>query len=105
AVPATASALQDGAVLGLRPEELALAVAGTAPASSPLFWRGVVQRIERLGAEAYAQVRLEEAERAVLVRTAADIAIEVGQDAILSADVARVRMFDGRSGAAVPANA
>jgi ABC-type sugar transport system ATPase subunit len=80
-------------------------VAGTAPASSPLVWRGVVQRIERLGAEAYAQVRLQDAERAVLVRTAPDIAIEVGQDALLSADVTRLRMFDGPSGVAVPAHA
>ncbi|MBN9410587.1 MAG: ABC transporter ATP-binding protein [Burkholderiales bacterium] len=100
-----ASALQGSAVLGLRPEELALAVDCTTPASSPLVWRGVVQRIERLGAEAYAQVRLQDAERAVLVRTAPDIAIEVGQDALLSADVTRLRMFDGPSGVAVPAHA
>lgn len=98
-------ALRTGVVLGLRPEELELVTAGEAEARSPLWWRGVVQRVERLGAEAHAQVRLEGPQRDVLVRTAPDIALQVGQAVVLAADPARVRVFDEGSGRALAARA
>jgi ABC-type sugar transport system ATPase subunit len=97
-----APALQDGAVLGLRPEELFLAP-GPPAEDMPLRWPGVVQRVERLGAEAYAQIRVGDA--GVLVRTAADAPLHADQPVTLSADLARLRVFDGRSGVALELHA
>ncbi|CAN7169810.1 ABC transporter ATP-binding protein [Pseudorhodoferax sp. LjRoot39] len=89
-------ALAQDTVLGLRPEELSLA-SDAAPA--PLRWPGVVQRVERLGAEAYAQIRVGDA--GVLVRTAADAPLQADQAVVLTPDLARLRVFDGRTGAAL----
>ncbi|MEG2629656.1 MAG: ABC transporter ATP-binding protein, partial [Comamonas sp.] len=47
-----AAALLPDALLGLRPEELTLS-SPSGPAACALHWPGVVQRVERLGAEAY----------------------------------------------------
>ena len=88
--------LDQGTVLGLRPEELHLDVDTT---SAPLRWPGVVQRVERLGAEAYAQIRVGDA--GVLVRTAADAPLASEQRVVLTPDLARMRVFDGRTGAAL----
>jgi len=88
------AALQPGTVLGLRPEELTLS--HHAPAA-PLHWSGVVQRVERLGAEAYAQIRVGGAE--VLVRTAADAVLDTEQPIMLTPELSRLRAFDSRSGA------
>jgi ABC-type sugar transport system ATPase subunit len=88
------AALQPGTVLGLRPEELTLS--HQAPAA-PLQWNGVVQRVERLGAEAYAQIRVGAAE--VLVRTAADAVLDTDQPIVLTPELSRLRAFDSRSGA------
>jgi len=90
-----APALEQGTLLGLRPEELSLATDDDAP----LRWSGVVQRVERLGAEAYAQIRVGDA--GVLVRTAADAPLQSDQPVVLTPDLARLRVFDARSGAAL----
>jgi ABC-type sugar transport system ATPase subunit len=95
------AALQPGAVLGLRPEELTLADPSAAPAPVPLSWAGTVLRIERLGAEAYAEVRVADA--SVLVRTGADVALSGGASVVLTPEPVRLRAFDGRTGAALPA--
>ncbi|MEG1767119.1 MAG: TOBE domain-containing protein, partial [Comamonas sp.] len=95
-----AAALNPGAVLGLRPEELALSSA-SAPAASPLNWHGVVQRVERLGAEAYVQIRVGSAD--VLVRTDADAALVAEQAIVLTPELSRLRMFDAQSGAMLAA--
>jgi ABC-type sugar transport system ATPase subunit len=92
------AALQPGTVLGLRPEELTLS--GMAGASA-LSWSGVVQRVERLGAEAYAQIRVGSAD--VLVRTEADAALETHQPIVLTPELSRLRVFDGQSGALLAA--
>jgi ABC-type sugar transport system ATPase subunit len=57
----------------------------------------VVQRVERLGAEAYVQIRVGGAE--VLVRTEADAALVPEQSIVLTPDPSRLRMFDAQSGA------
>ncbi|MBS7780956.1 ABC transporter ATP-binding protein [Acidovorax sp. CCYZU-2555] len=95
-----AAALNPGAVLGLRPEELALSSA-SAPTASPLNWQGVVQRVERLGAEAYVQIRVGSAD--VLVRTDADAALVAEQAIVLTPELSRLRMFDAQSGAMLAA--
>jgi ABC-type sugar transport system ATPase subunit len=95
-----AAALSPGAVLGLRPEELALSSA-SAPTASPLNWHGVVQRVERLGAEAYVQIRVGSAD--VLVRTDADAALVAEQAIVLTPELSRLRMFDAQSGAMLAA--
>ncbi len=94
-------ALRADAVLGLRPEELGLSASHTIDAGTPLRWPGVVQRVERLGAEAYAQVRVGDV--GVLVRTAADVALQAQQPIVVTADPARLRVFDGASGTALVA--
>ncbi|QYY26120.1 ABC transporter ATP-binding protein [Diaphorobacter sp. MNS-0] len=93
------AALQPGAVLGLRPEELSIS-ASAAP-DVPLGWSGLVQRVERLGAEAYAQIRLGGGD--VLVRTEADAALAPDQSIELTPDLSRLRVFDGSTGAALAA--
>ena len=92
------AALQPGAVVGLRPEELMLSGATDA---SGLNWSGVVQRVERLGAEAYAQIRVGDAD--VLVRTAADAVLQTHQPIVLTPELSRLRVFDGQSGARLAA--
>ncbi|MGA0570487.1 ABC transporter ATP-binding protein [Variovorax sp. VNK109] len=92
-------ALRPGTVLGLRPEEVGLAANDAVAAASPLRWSGVVQRVERLGAEAYAQIRVGDV--GVLVRAAPDVALETGQSTVLTADIARLRVFDSQSGLAL----
>lgn len=92
-----AAALEPGTVLGLRPEELA--VGTSAEATSPLSWSGVVQRVERLGAEAYAQIRVGALD--VVVRTEADVALDVRKPVLLIPELARLRVFDGLSGASL----
>ena len=92
------AALQPGTLLGLRPEELGLS---DTPPDAALSWPGVVQRVERLGAEAYAQIRVGGAD--VLVRTAADAALQAEQPIVLTPELARLRVFDGRTGAALAA--
>ncbi|MDO8903826.1 ABC transporter ATP-binding protein [Hydrogenophaga sp.] len=87
-------AIQHCAVLGLRPEELAISVEQV---PAPLSWRGVVQRVERLGAEAYAQIRVGESD--VLVRTEADAVLEAEQAIVLEPELARIRVFDAHTGA------
>jgi ABC-type sugar transport system ATPase subunit len=93
--------LHPGAVLGLRPEELACAPPHAEVAQAPLAWTGSVQRVERLGAEAYAEIRVADA--VVLVRTGADAALDIDQPVVLTPDLARVRVFDGRNGASLAA--
>lgn len=95
-----AAALQPGAVLGLRPEELAISAERV---SATLSWPGVVQRVERLGAEAYAQIRIGNDE--VLVRTEADAALESDQAIMLTPELARLRVFDGQTGALLASKA
>ncbi len=91
-----------GTSLGLRPEELTLNPVQTSISPAmPLTWPGSVQRIERLGAEAYAEIRV--AENAVLVRTGADVDLTIDQPVVLAPDLSRLRLFDGRSGAALVA--
>ena len=94
------AAIQPGAVLGLRPEELTL-VPSAGAASAPLSWPGVVQRVERLGAEAYAQIRVGGAD--VLVRTEADAALQAEQVIVLAPEMARLRVFDAQTGAMLAA--
>ncbi len=94
------AAIQPGAVLGLRPEELTL-VPSAGAASAPLSWPGVVQRVERLGAEAYAQIRVGGAD--VLVRTEADAALQAEQAIVLAPEMARLRVFDAQTGAMLAA--
>ncbi|WP_180684345.1 ABC transporter ATP-binding protein [Tepidicella baoligensis] len=93
------AALKPGTVLGLRPEELDLAAAPSATMAGPLHWLGVVQRVDRLGAEAYAQIRVGDDD--VLVRTPADVALEAAQPILLTPDLSRLRVFDGQTGAAL----
>ena len=95
------AALQPGAMLGLRPEELSLGSGPAAVQESPLHWLGTVQRVERLGAEAYAQVDVAGAE--VLVRTSADVALSAAQPIVLTPSLARLRVFHAQSGAALSA--
>ncbi|MBX3609605.1 MAG: ABC transporter ATP-binding protein [Hydrogenophaga sp.] len=90
-------AVRAGVSLGLRPEELTLHDA--AAADAPLSWPGVVQRVERLGAEAYAQIRVGDAQ--VLVRTEADAAWAADQAVVLQPSLTRLRVFDAGSGAAL----
>jgi ABC-type sugar transport system ATPase subunit len=98
-----AAALQPGAVLGLRPEELNLGTGPAAARDAPLHWLGTVQRVERLGAEAYAQINVAGAE--VLVRTGADVALPASQPIVLTPSLPRLRVFDAQSGAALVARA
>lgn len=87
--------IQPGTVLGLRPEELTLA--GTSDSgAAPLSWPGVVQRVERLGAEAYVQIRVGDAD--VLVRTEADAALQTDQSVVLTPELSRLRVFDAQTG-------
>ncbi|WP_439588619.1 ABC transporter ATP-binding protein [Hydrogenophaga sp.] len=97
------AALQPGTLLGLRPEELLLSGAsGSGFASAaPLSWPGVVQRVERLGAEAYAQIRVEGAD--VLVRTEADASLDAEQAILLTPELSRLRVFDAQTGASLAA--
>jgi ABC-type sugar transport system ATPase subunit len=89
------AAIQPGTVLGLRPEELTLA--GTSDiGAAPLSWPGVVQRVERLGAEAYVQIRVGDAD--VLVRTEADAALQTDQSVLLTPELSRLRVFDAQTG-------
>ena len=92
-------------LLGLRPEELSLAPPGAcasaATGDTPLHWLGTVQRVERLGAEAYAEIRV--ADTTVLVRTGADVALDSAQPIVLTPELARLRVFDGQTGAALAA--
>jgi ABC-type sugar transport system ATPase subunit len=104
------AALQPGTVLGLRPEELSLAPPGASAATAsgdarlpPLHWLGTVQRVERLGAEAYAEIRV--ADTTVLVRTSADVALDNAMPIELTPELARLRVFDGQTGAALAARA
>ncbi|MDH0364820.1 MAG: ABC transporter ATP-binding protein [Pseudomonas paracarnis] len=89
------AALRPGATLGLRPEELVLSNASGSEAA-PLSWLGVVQRVERLGAEAYAQIRVGNSD--VLVRTEADAALVAEQSIVLTPELSRLRVFDAQSG-------
>lgn len=83
------------ATLGVRPEELT--IIGTDVVSEhPLNWVGHVKRIERLGAEAYAQIRVGSAD--ILVRTAAEAALNPDQPVTLLPDLTRLRVFDGSRG-------
>jgi ABC-type sugar transport system ATPase subunit len=91
--------VRPGAMLGIRPEELMLAPASSLAADAPLHWAGTVQRVERLGAEAYAEIRVADA--TVLVRTSADAALNVEQPIILMPELARLRVFDGGTGQAL----
>ncbi|OJV35772.1 MAG: hypothetical protein BGO22_10700 [Hydrogenophaga sp. 70-12] len=100
------AALRPGTVLGLRPEELRLAPQSDTSEMSeandgPLRWTGTVQRVERLGAEAYAQVRVGGAD--ILVRTAADAALVTHQTIVLTPELERLRAFDAQSGALLAA--
>jgi ABC-type sugar transport system ATPase subunit len=98
------AALDPGARLGLRPEELSLTpTASPAALEAPLHWIGTVQRVERLGAEAYAEIRVDDT--AVLVRTGADVQLEGGGLVRLTPEMSRLRVFDGRTGAALEARA
>ena len=94
------AAIKSGAVLGLRPEELAL-VGTTSTAPGPLNWPGVVQRVERLGAEAYVQIRVGSAD--VLVRTEADASLQTDQSVVLTPELSRLRLFDAQTGVALAA--
>lgn len=91
-----AAALRPDALLGLRPEELTLS-SPSDPAACALHWPGVVQRVERLGAEAYVQIRVGGAD--VLVRTEADAPLVPEQAIVLTPELARLRVFDAQSGA------
>ena len=90
------TALKPGTVLGLRPEELML-LSTAATDAGPLSWPGVVQRVERLGAEAYVQIRVGNSD--VLVRTEADAALQVDQPIVLTPELSRLRVFDSQTGA------
>lgn len=92
-------ALSSDSVVGLRPEELGISANANMDIDAPLSWSGVVERVERLGAEAYAQVRVGEI--GVLVRTSADAALHAAQPIMLTADLSRLRVFDGQTGAAL----
>ncbi|MDH5856804.1 ABC transporter ATP-binding protein [Lampropedia aestuarii] len=91
--------LQPGAVLGLRPEELHLSSARDSAEMplSALRWHGVVQRVERLGAEAYVQIRVGSAD--VLVRADVDAALVTQQAIVLTPELSCLRLFDAQSGA------
>ena len=93
-----AASLQPGTVLGLRPEELLIS---SVEVAAPWSWPGVVQRVERLGAEAYAQIRVGTAD--VLVRTEADAALEASKPVFLTPELSRLRVFDGQTGATLAA--
>jgi ABC-type sugar transport system ATPase subunit len=95
------AALQPGTVLGLRPEELTLSNTSATTTASPLSWPGVVQRVERLGAEAYAQIRVGTAD--VLVRTDADATLQADQSIVLTPELARMRVFEAQTGATLAA--
>lgn len=101
------ASLQAGTLLGLRPEELSLAQPGApmpaAAGDAPLHWLGTVQRVERMGAEAYAEIRV--ADTAVWVRTDADVALDDSKPIVLTPELARLRVFDGQTGAALAARA
>ena len=97
------AALHPQSRLGLRPEEISLATANAPAGEAPLRWIGTVQRIERLGAEAYAEIRIDGAD--VLVRTGADVQFDSGGTVALTPEMSRLRLFDGRSGAAIEAHA
>ena len=92
----SAAALQPGVALGLRPEDLSISYAAE---PAPLAWRGVVARVERLGSEAYAQIRVGDAN--VLVRTEADATLQTNDDIFLTPALSRIRVFDGNTGAAL----
>ncbi len=94
-----AALTQPGTVLGLRPEELQLAT--EPPADAPLRWVGTVQRVERLGAEAYAEVLVDQSR--VLVRTGADAQLTSRQPIVITPELSRLRVFDGATGAALTA--
>lgn len=94
------AAIQPGTVLGLRPEELTLASTSGA-ATGALSWSGVVQRVERLGAEAYVQIRVDGAD--VLVRADADAALQAEQAVVLTPELSRLRVFDAQTGATLVA--
>ncbi len=93
------ASMQPGAVLGVRPEELSLAAEPTLAGDRPLHWVGTVRRVERLGAEAYAEIQV--ADTTVLVRTPADAALDAQQPIMLTPELARLRVFDGRTGQAL----
>jgi len=96
------AALQPGTLLGLRPEELTLASI-SAIGAAPLSWPGVVQRVERLGAETYVHIRVGDAD--VLVRTEADAALEANQSVMLTPELSRLRVFDAQTGTMLAARA
>ena len=91
--------LRTDTVLGLRPEELRIATMDSVNENAPLNWGGTVHRIERLGAEAYVQIRVDEMD--VLVRTSVDMELETAQSVKLTADLSRLRVFDVKTGAAL----
>jgi ABC-type sugar transport system ATPase subunit len=95
------ASLHPDARLGLRPEELVLDDQASSMDAAPLRWTGTVQRVERLGAEAFAEVRIDQA--LVLVRTGADVALSANQAIGLTPELSRLRVFDGQTGAALPA--
>lgn len=87
-------ASRHGVVLGLRPEEIGLVPDDGRAVVPPLHWNGTVQRIERLGADAYAQIQVGNS--SVLVRTLGDTALEAGHVTRLTADAQRLRVFDAQ---------
>lgn len=88
------AALQPGAAIGLRPEDITLSHHAV---TTPLAWPGVVTRVERLGSEAYAQILVGES--SVLVRTEVDAAVKPNDPIFLSPILSRLRVFDERTGA------
>lgn len=88
------AALQPGAAIGLRPEDIMLSHHAV---TTPLAWPGVVTRVERLGSEAYAQILVGDS--SVLVRTEVDAAVKPNDPIFLSPILSRLRVFDERTGA------
>lgn len=88
------AALQPGAAIGLRPEDITLSHHAV---TTPLAWSGIVTRVERLGSEAYAQILVGDS--SVLVRTEVDAAVKPNDPIFLSPILSRLRVFDERTGA------
>ena len=93
------ASLRPGARLGLRPEELTVVVSPAQIGEIPIRWAGTVQRVECLGAEAYVEIGVDAS--TVIVRTGPDVVLETNQLVMLTPDLARLRVFDGQTGAAL----
>ncbi|MDO9598571.1 MAG: sn-glycerol-3-phosphate ABC transporter ATP-binding protein UgpC [Azoarcus sp.] len=85
-------------LLGVRPEEVFIAAAGEAAPQGHLLAPGTVERIELLGADALADIRI--GERRLVVRIAADRIVPIGHQVQVGVDASRARLFDPRTGEA-----